>query len=79
MCTQVLHGFALACRHAKLYAGGLLEPLYRLHATRLKMLLSGDVPLPLLCRHLFQPAENQQTASLSQSDVQVGDPWPLLH
>ena len=38
-----------------MHEGGLLEPLYRLHASRLKLLLCGAAPLGLLARHCFAP------------------------
>ena len=41
--------YARACRCAALHTDGALEPLYRLHATRLKLLLKSRPPgLPLL-------------------------------
>ncbi|KAK9841424.1 hypothetical protein WJX74_005538 [Apatococcus lobatus] len=74
---QVLHSFALACRNAKLYAGGQLEPLYRLHATRLKMLLSGVVPVSLLHRHCFQSGADHHPADAGTTS-QGSDVFQLL-
>lgn len=46
---EYLPAFARACRCAALHTDGALEPLYRLHATRLKLLLASRLPgLPLL-------------------------------
>ena len=46
--------YARACHLASVHAGGLLEPLYRLHATRLKVLRTPDAPLADLtkCGHV---------------------------
>ena len=46
---EYLPEFARACRCAARHTDGALEPLYRLHATRLKLLLKSCPPaLPLL-------------------------------
>lgn len=42
--------YARACHLASVHAGGLLEPLYRLHATRLKALRMPGAPLVDLAR-----------------------------
>ena len=41
---DMLHHMADSCRLALSHKGGQTEPLYRLHATRLKLLLASDVP-----------------------------------
>jgi hypothetical protein len=66
---EYLPALARACRCAALHTDGALEPLYRLHATRLKLLLPKGCPpglpsLPLLrqlarCCCLAHPLHGQ--------------------
>jgi thioredoxin-like negative regulator of GroEL len=44
--------------------GGLLEPLYKLHAARLKMLRKAQAPLQLLAAHCFEPGSAERAAAL---------------
>jgi hypothetical protein len=44
---------ARACHYAEVHNGGVLEPLYQLHATRLKMLTSASPPLSDISRCVF--------------------------
>lgn len=46
----MLRRYARACHLASAHAGGLLEPLYRLHASRLKALREPRPPLADLAR-----------------------------
>lgn len=48
--AQVLRAYARASHLASAHAGGLLEPLYRLHASRLKALRGPAAPLADLAR-----------------------------
>ncbi|CAL8466575.1 g6111 [Coccomyxa elongata] len=67
-CTpeQYLPDLARACALAAVHAGGLVEPIYRLHGTRLKLLHQPHSLTPaallLLARYCFD-AERQQTAN----------------
>ena len=53
---QYLPDLARACALASVHAGGLVEPIYRLHATRLKLLHQPQALTPaaltLLARYL---------------------------
>lgn len=46
--AEYLPSMARACRCAALHTEGVLEPFYRLHATRLKLLLAHEHDLQLL-------------------------------
>lgn len=61
--NQVLHHLALACHLAKDYAGGTVESMYHLHATRLKLLQQSHPNLALLHRHCFLPETRLLLAS----------------
>lgn len=64
---QVLWHLAKACCLAKLHNKGLIEPMYQLHALRLKLLLSNSPDLDVLGRYSFTPSA---TAELVQVEAQ---------
>lgn len=60
----VLHHMADSCRLALSHKGGQTEPLYRLHATRLKLLLAPGVPpLDAIAAFPFLPETHDQLES----------------
>ncbi|KAK9841857.1 hypothetical protein WJX81_007591 [Elliptochloris bilobata] len=61
----VLRRYAHACHLAAAHAGGMLEPLYRLHASRLKALRSEAAPLADLARYCFTAEHAEALAALS--------------
>eukprot|EP00873_Tetraselmis_striata_P018310 jgi/Tetstr1/438574/TSEL_027125.t1 len=52
---EYLHLMARGCRMATVYSGGLLEPLYRLHASRLKLILQDGGDWAAARAHCFLP------------------------
>ena len=50
---EVLHLLAEACLLATAHKGGQTEPLYRLHASRLKLLLGSEPPLEAIAAFPF--------------------------
>ena len=60
---EFLPALARACRCAALHTDGVLEPLYRLHATRLKLLLAREDDAQLL-QQLARRVLRAQSASL---------------
>ena len=57
---EYLGHFAMACHRARAAVSGALEPLYRLHASRLKLLMAPDPDLPLIARHCFLKSTAKQ-------------------
>lgn len=57
---QVLHHLAKACHLAKEFAGGSVESIYQLHATRLKLLQEDQLDLAALQQHCFLPETRLQ-------------------
>ncbi|CAD7697354.1 unnamed protein product [Ostreobium quekettii] len=53
--------FAQTAMFATVHGGGLVEPIYRLHATRLKLLLAGNRDWGMLTRYMFNPDTDLQT------------------
>ena len=66
--ANVLHLMAQACHKADTHEGGLTEPLYRLHATRLKLLLGPNPPLGAIAGYPFLP----ETSSHLQGEQHLG-------
>ena len=58
--SEYLRQFALACHRANAAVSGALEPLYRLHASRLKLLMGPDPDLPLIARYCFNKSTAKQ-------------------
>lgn len=57
--ARAMWHLAKACCLARLHAGGQIEPVYQLHALRLKLLQQPNPDLTLLSRYSFNP--QQQT------------------
>ena len=70
--NEVLHLLARACHDAAKHRGGLTEPLYRLHATRLKLLLAPDPPLDVIAAHPFLPETLEMLESECHAHVCSG-------
>ena len=68
---QVLHHLAKACHLAKQFAGGSVESMYQLHATRLKLLQASQPNLAILQRHCFLKDTRGQMA-LTTASYQSG-------
>ena len=62
-----LRHYALACHRANEAVSGALEPLYRLHASRLKLLLLPNADLRCIARYCF----NKSTIKLVLTLLQV--------
>ena len=58
-----LRHYALACHRANEAVSGALEPLYRLHASRLKLLLEPGADLRNIARYCFSKATLKQVNS----------------
>ena len=54
---------ALACHRANEAVGGALEPLYRLHASRLKLLSQPEPDLRVISRYCFSKSTAAQVRS----------------
>ena len=65
--TQVLHHLAKACHLANEFAGGSVEAVYQLHATRLKLLREDQPNFAALKQHCFLPELQPQLPSASAS------------
>lgn len=65
---QVLHHLAMACHLAKEFAGGSVESMYQLHATRLKLLQQSQPDLTPLQHHCFLAETQIQLASTTGSN-----------
>lgn len=73
---QVLWHLAKACCLAKLHNKGLIEPLYQLHALRLKLSAQDSADLELLGRYSFAPpvlAEPMQGDDQSSPQLALTD------
>ena len=64
---EYLSHFALACHRAKAAVSGALEPLYRLHASRLRLMMGPDPDLPVIARFCFLKSTAKQVCSHSCS------------
>ncbi|GMH32855.1 hypothetical protein BSKO_00689 [Bryopsis sp. KO-2023] len=60
---KVMDLFAEAAHLASLHEGGLVDPIYKLHSTRLKLLMRGCRDWKLLTKYVFDPANQQQDFS----------------
>lgn len=62
---EVLQLLARACHLAARHRGGQTEPLYRLHATRLKLLLASEPPLDAIAAFSFLPDTQERLEGVS--------------
>jgi hypothetical protein len=77
---EFLGHFAMACHRAKAAVSGALEPLYRLHASRLKLLMGPDPDLPVIARYCFLKSTAKQVSFLllgSPRSASLLFPWAL--
>lgn len=75
---HVLHLMAQACHMANKYKAGQTEPLYRLHASRLKLLSSGSTPAHVIAAHPFLPETPALLEGASEQEVVYESPLTLL-
>ena len=70
--------FSLANECSQNNVVGALEPLYRLHASRLKLLMGPDPELPVIARHCFLASTAKQVLYCPSSTTGRKKPVPEL-